>query len=226
MSRNGDPHELEAEVLRHMPADVMHALQRSDRQEPLVKHLVQSAVTRLVTDIDKRTLEVLTAKIMAGTAAVKAATEARRAVHELSRVDQELDQRADLNDLRHETARLAEQDKQELLRLRGVRREHAAATLKAQRAWFERELDGGDSHKAQANKWEALLQAFRGDVTGIADFQSQTDLWLDEYRERQRVGVQEDDPHRVEKLARIEALVDELRALRDRMIHDAWHRGG
>jgi hypothetical protein len=227
VNRKGDLKEPEEEVLLRMPADVSHALQQSPRKEPVVKHVVLSAVTRFVTDIDKRTLEVLTAKIVAGTAAVKAATEARRAVHELLRVDQELDQRADLSDLRHETARLAEQDKQEMLRLRGTRRQHAAATLKAQRAWLERELDGADSPKAQAtNKWEALLQAFRGDVTGITHFQSQTSQWLDEYRERQRAGVHEDDPRRAEKLARIDVLVDELQALRDRMLRESWGPSG
>ena len=222
MNRNGDLKELEEEVLLRMPADVSHALQQSPRKEPVVKHVVQSAITRFVTDVDKRTLEVLTAKIMAGTAAVKAATEARRAVHELSRVDQELEQRADLNDLRHETARLAEQDKQERLRLRGTRRQDAVARLKARRSWLERELNA-DSPKPQvSNKWEALLQAFRGDVTGIADFQSQTDQWLDDYRDIQRAAVREDDRRRAEKLARIDGLVSDLQALRDRMLRESW----
>lgn len=223
MSRNGNPEDLEAEVLRHMPADVMHALQRSDRREPVVKHLVQSSITRFVTDIDKRTLEAPTAKIMAGTAAVKAATEARRAVNELSRVDEDLAQEAELHDLRHETARLTEQDKQKQLRFRVVRRQRVAATLKAQRDWLERELDAKDSSRPNAaDKWEALLQTFRGNVTGVADFQSQTDLWLDEYRETRRATVQVDDPRRAEKLARIDALVEELSSLRDRMMRDGW----
>jgi len=225
VNRKGDLKELEEEVLLRMPADVSHALQQSPRKEPVVKHFVQSAITRFVTDIDKRTLEALTAKIMAGTAAVKAATEARRAVHELSRVDRGLDQQAALHDLRHETACLVEQDKQARLRLRAVRRQHAAATLTAQRAWLERELDGADSTRPQVtNKWEALLQAFRGDVTGIADFQSQTDLWLEEYREGQQAAVREDDPQRAGKLGRIDALVGELRERRDRMMRDGWNR--
>ena len=226
MCRKGDLQELETEVLRHMPADVMHALQRSDRQ-PLVKHLVQSSITRFVTDIDKRTLEALTAKILAGTAAVKAATEARRAVHELSRVEQELGQEAALHDLRHETARLAEHGKQEKLSLGVLRRQHATATLQAQRAWFERELEGtGSPGPKVTNKWEALLQAFKGDVTGVADFQCQTDAYLADYRDRHRDAVHEDDPQRAEKLARIDGFVDELRSLRDRMMRDVWSLGG
>ncbi len=223
MNGNGNPKDIEAEVLRHMPADVMHALQQNDRQEPLLKHLVQSSITRFVSDIDKRTLEVLTAKILAGTAAVKAATEAKRAVHELSRVKGELDQAGELRDLRHGTARMVEQDKQERLRLRVLHRQRAAATLKAQREWLEREMDAKDSTKPNSTeKWGALLRAFKGDVTGVADFQSETDLWLTEYRDKQRAAVQEDDPQRAEKLERIEGLVGELQALRDRMLRDSW----
>lgn len=223
MSRDEDLEELETEVLHHVPADVMHALQRSDRQESLLKHLARSSITRFVSDIDKRTLEVLTAKILVGTAAVKAATEAKRAVRELSRVKGELDQAGELQNLRHETARMMEQDKQERLRLRVVRRQRAAATLKAQSEWLEREIGGKDSPRPTATgKWEALLLAFKGDITGIADFQAQTDLWLAEYRERQRAAVEEDDPRRAEKLARISSAVDALRELRDRMLRESW----
>lgn len=223
MNRKGDLQELETEVLRRMPADVMHALERRDRREPVVRHLVQSAISRFVSDIDRRTLEVLTAKIMAGAAAVKAMTEARRAVHELSRVDQELGQQDELHDLRHETVRLVEQEKQEQLHFRGIRRQRAAARLEGQRVWLERELDTKDSPKPNVTeKWNALLQAFRGDVTGIADFLAQTDQWLAEYREQQLVAVQDDDPRRAEKLARIDALVEELSGLRDRMMRDGW----
>jgi hypothetical protein len=227
MCRKGDLQELETEVLRQIPADVMHALQRGDRQEPLVKHLVQSSITRFVTDIDKRTLEALTEKIMAGTAAVKAATEARRAVHELSRVEQKLGQEAELHNLRHETARLAEHCKQEELSQIMARLQRAAASQEAQRAWLERELEGtGSPGPKVTNKWEALLQAFRGDVTGVADFQTQTDACLADYGERHRDAVHEEDPQRPEKLARIDGFVEELRSLRDRMMRDAWGLGG
>jgi hypothetical protein len=222
MSHSNDSQELESEVLSMIPADVVRALQRSDRNEPLVKHLVQSAITRFVTDIDRRTLDVLTAKIMAGTAAVKAATEARRAVHELSRVDQELDQRADLNDLRHETARLAEQDKQELLRLRGTHRQCAAARLTAQRVWLERRLDEADSPKA-ASTWDQLLSALTDGITGGEDFRARSEEFLDDYAARRRVKVRDGDPRREEKLAAIEALVEDLRERRDWMMRDRWN---
>ena len=58
-------------------------------------------------------------------------------------------------------------------------------------------------------------------MTGIVNFQSQTDLWLDEFCERARARVEDDDPHRVEKLGRVEVLVGELRALRDRMLRES-----
>ncbi len=224
MSRNGSPEELEAEVLRHMPADVMHALQQNDRREPAVKHLVQSAITRFVTDIDRRTLEVLTAKILAGTAAVKAATQAKRAVHDLTRVKEELRRDDGLKELRHETRTLEECERQQWLRQGTLRRRYFRAKLKAniarlQEVFIRRE----EPAPRVVSTWDQLLGALTDGITGGEDFRARSEQFLEDYAARRRAAVREDDPRREERLAAIDALVEDLRSRRDRMLWDRWN---
>jgi uncharacterized membrane protein YgaE (UPF0421/DUF939 family) len=208
-----------------MPADVMQALAQPGRDEPLVKRLVQSDVTRFATDIDRRTLEVLTAKIMAGTAAVKAATEARRAVHELARLDDELLREDELRKLRHETQSVEEREKQEWLRMGTIQRRQLQAKLKAGIRRFDLQSHRMEQPPPKAlESWEQYLRAWMGSVTGGENFESRTDDWLADYRERRRKQVSDDDPRREEKLARIEASVEELRNRRDQMMRDLRSR--
>lgn len=221
MSRKSEPQELESEVLRHMPADVMRALRQTDRDEPLVNHLVTSFITQFVTDIDKRTLEVLTAKILAGTAAMKAATEAKRAVHELSRVDKELEKEVELSDLRQTSALAKEQARQDWYRLISTRFQVSEAELKARIAQLA-VLTGTDAPHPQVRRLGDQLEEAWENIAGASDFRRRSDKEIDALRMEGQAEIAEDDPEREAKRAGMEAFAADMRSARDRLIRELW----
>ena len=219
-----DPEARALEILESMPSSISAV--RPDRDQPLAKRLLLDWIERQHIELDERTLATLTRYLEVGRAAWEAAAAVKRARHSALRLDEDFRRGDELAEEQHRTRMLEEQEAQGWLGMGDLLRGRLTAKLGAQIRKFDLRFRVVEEPTHEdLSSWEAVLTAWKGDVTGGEDFEVQTDEWLADYRARRLAAIAEEDPRRSEKLARLDRLVEDLRARRDMMMRDGWGGG-